>query len=78
MMAEDTNNNLAFKEAVRSLLGLDLVDRLKADMSIYLARSKTSAKEDIKEIERIEGEIQDLKNTIEQQNIQILDHKSNR
>lgn len=78
MMAEDTNNNLAFKEAVRSLLGLDLVDRLKADMSIYLAREakKTSAKEDIKEIERIEGEIQDLKNTIEQQNIQILDHKS--
>ena len=55
MMAEDTNNNLAFKEAVRSLLGLDLVDRLKADMSIYLAREakKTSAKEDIKEIEQL-------------------------
>jgi len=75
MMAEDTNNNLAFKEAVRSLLGLDLVDRLKADITVYLSKEakKTSSNDDIKEIDRIESEIQDLESSIETEKNRIIE-----
>lgn len=78
MMAEDTNNNLAFKEAVRSLLGLDLVDRLKADLSVYLTREakKTTSHNDIKEIDRIEAEIEQLKQSIELENNKISKYQN--
>jgi DNA sulfur modification protein DndD len=36
-LAEDIKNQAAFAESLQSLLGLDLVDRLDSDLSIYLS-----------------------------------------
>lgn len=41
-LAEDRSDNHALDQSVKSLLGLDLVDRLQADLNIYLSKlSKT-------------------------------------
>jgi len=37
-LVEDQSDNLYLAESFKSLLGLDLVERLKADLSIYLSR----------------------------------------
>jgi DNA sulfur modification protein DndD len=37
-MAEDISGSTAVKEAISSLLGLDMVDRLKADLNLYQSR----------------------------------------
>lgn len=36
----DSNHDTALREAIRSLLGLDLIDRLRADISTYLVRQR--------------------------------------
>ena len=37
-IADETSENMVLAEAIKTLLGLDVVDRLKADLSIYKSR----------------------------------------
>jgi len=71
-MAEDISGSTAVKEAINSLLGLDMVDRLKVDLNLYQSREakKFGTKESKKlleqtelQIEKIEDEIADFRNT---------------
>lgn len=57
-IAEDENNE-ALAESIKTLLGLDVVDRLYADLGIYKMReiSKMGSKEQRSELESIEREI---------------------
>lgn len=54
-LAEDTTDQHALGEAVKSLLGVDIVERLQADLSIYRARlSKPDrASTDVSEIRKL-------------------------
>ena len=70
-IAEDKTSNHALAESIKILLGLDLVDRLKADLSIYRSKEvKTIAKVEDRsalskledKITNIESEITDLRN----------------
>jgi DNA sulfur modification protein DndD len=47
-IAEDVSSNQAIASSIRSLLGLDLVERLSADLGVFLAKSEkiTKAKEE--------------------------------
>ncbi len=65
-IAEDETGTEALAESIKSLLGLDLVERLKADLSIYSSRtartlSKGKEKQRLTElsesIENLEGEV---------------------
>ncbi|OPX62560.1 MULTISPECIES: DNA sulfur modification protein DndD [unclassified Methanoregula] len=55
-LVEDTAENVYLKESFKSLLGLDLVDRLKADLGIYLRHNLKGA--ELSEIEKKQEEIQ--------------------
>ena len=62
-IAEDVSSNRAIAASIRSLLGLDLVDRLSADLGIFLARRVkiTQAKEEqelLKETTKEKGKIE--------------------
>lgn len=59
-IADDIKGNSAIAEAIQSLLGLDIVDRLQADLKVYISREarQVSNKDDRKEIDFLEQEIQ--------------------
>ena len=44
-LADDQSDNHALDHSVRSLLGLNLVDRLQADLNIYLSKLSKSTKD---------------------------------
>ncbi|UTW49826.1 DNA sulfur modification protein DndD [Bacterioplanoides sp. SCSIO 12839] len=58
----DDNNNVTLADAINRLLGLDIIDRLKADLGVYLRDQKRNQlPSDIKkEIETLEAEYQAL------------------
>ena len=56
-IADDTNGNAAMAESIRTLLGLDIVEKLKSDLSIYRtkqakAQSNSNYTEQIENLER--------------------------
>ena len=56
-LAEDTSDQETLAAAIKSLLGLDMVERLQADLGIYLGKLVKSAKSEVtNEIEDIESE----------------------
>ena len=62
-LADDQSDNHALDHSVRSLLGLNLVDRLQADLNIYLSKVSKSTKDlDLKN--RLEKLEQDRSTTI--------------
>ena len=62
-IAEDLSSNSAIAEAIQGLLGLDIVERLKTDLSIYLSKqtSKVANLEQSKALNKIELEIEQLR-----------------
>jgi DNA sulfur modification protein DndD len=65
-IASDTEGNRILAESIKSLLGLDIVEKLKADLTIYKNRElkKDSIEEDKKKWALVEKEIGRIKNTI--------------
>jgi len=58
-LAEDETSTQALGEAIKSLLGLDLAERLVADASVLEARlaSRVEKSKDLEELERLIGEL---------------------
>ncbi len=65
-MAEDVSGSTAVKEAINSLLGLDMVDRLKADLNLYQSKEakKHGSEKDQQLLEQIELDIQTAEKNI--------------
>ncbi len=72
-IAEDKTGNRALAESIKILLGLDMVDRLQADLAIYNSKEVkkiSTAKDDAvlsnleKEIELVDSEIQSFENEL--------------
>ena len=75
-LAEDTKGSLVLAESIKILLGLDHVERLKADLTIYTAREakKSSNKTDKKRFALLEKEISNtekLLNSLNEQQAEI-------
>ncbi len=65
-LAEDTRGSLVLADSIKILLGLDLVERLKADLTIYAARAakKGSNKQIQKQLVSLEKTISKTKNQL--------------
>ena len=65
-IADDVNGNFALADSIKTLLGLDIVDRLCSDLNLYKSREalKYSSKEQSEDIEKIENLISALKEQI--------------
>jgi len=66
-MANTTNASKALSTAIHSLLGLDLVDRLTADLSVLERRKRSASKSEAErvEIEALQAEVSRLRETYE-------------
>ncbi|MDD3662693.1 MAG: DNA sulfur modification protein DndD [Candidatus Pacebacteria bacterium] len=66
-IADDISGDTAIAEAIRSLLGLDVVRRLKADLGIMATREANEHlnTEEAAAYEQVLGEIEDLKKALE-------------
>ena len=66
-IAEDITSNAAIAESVRMLLGLDIVQKLQADLSIYSQREakKTASKLDLESLKRHESKLADFEHDLE-------------
>jgi DNA sulfur modification protein DndD len=66
-LVEDTAENVYLRDSFKSLLGLDLVDRLKADLGIYLTHNLKGSELSAlgKNLEEIQSEIEKTENAIE-------------
>ena len=66
-LTDDSSHDQFLAESIKSLLGLNLVDRLQSDLRIYANRlAKDSSPEPLqKEIEAAESEIVDLSSSVE-------------
>lgn len=58
-IADDIKGNSAIAEAIQTLLGLDLVEKLKADLNIYISKEakKVSSSDDKKRLNQLDKEI---------------------
>lgn len=67
-IADDNNGSQVLAEAIKTLLGLDVVDRLKADLSIFMGREikKSGAKTDKNTWQDFETKISQAKKEIGQ------------
>lgn len=67
-IAEENNENQELADSIKTLLGLDVVDRLKADLSIYMGRElkKREGKADNKDCQDYETKIHQVKEEIGQ------------
>lgn len=67
-IADDNNGSQVLAEAIKTLLGLDVVDRLKADLSIFMGREikKSGAKTDKNTWQDFETKISQAKEEIGQ------------
>lgn len=65
-IADDANGNFALADSIKTLLGLDIVDRLCSDLNLYKSREalKYSSKQQTKDIKDIEDLISALKEQI--------------
>ena len=78
-LVEDNTDNIYLRDSFKSLLGLDLVDRLKGDLGIYLSRYLKGAELSAvgKKMEEIDAGIEKIereKEHIEQERAQIQSH----
>ena len=66
-IAEDITSNAAIAESVQMLLGLDIVQKLQADLSIYAQREakKSASKADLESLKKHEEKLSDLENESE-------------
>lgn len=66
-IAEDKSGSHALADSIKTLLGLDIVEKLKADLSIYASREakKISTKRDQKDWNEIEKKIGNIKAEIQ-------------
>ncbi len=66
-LAEDTTDQQTLADSIKSLLGLDVVERLQTDVAIYLSRVTKSnqSKESTREIEELEQEVTHLRHLID-------------
>ncbi len=72
-LAEDTSDQQTLAEAVKALLGLDVIERLQVDLGIYLSRlSKQS------QIPSLAEEIEELSRQLEQAKQDISDKRTAR
>jgi len=74
-LIEDNAENVYLKDSFKSLLGLDLVDRLKADLGIYLSRNLKGSDlnvtgNQLEEIQTKIGSIESEKELLEQERAQ--------
>ena len=62
-LAEDTSSHTFLADSIKSLLGVDLVERLHSDLKIYLNRSRRATDPDqlSQNISAVEKELRDLK-----------------
>lgn len=59
-LAEDHDDDVEFGNAVRALLGLDLVERLQADLAVYVTRQARQGGDDLyPRLEALERQVQD-------------------
>ncbi|MDG6251298.1 DNA sulfur modification protein DndD [Methanocalculus sp.] len=67
LLAEDDKNNTHLKRSFKTLLGLNIVDKLSSDLGIYISRkAKTSGEKEIqKEILRHEKEHSELEQSLD-------------
>lgn len=63
-LVENNTDNIYLRDSFKSLLGLDLVDRLKADLGIYIGRHLKGKDLDniLKKLVNIESQITDIEN----------------
>jgi len=66
-LAEDNTDSLELKESFKSLLGLNLVDQLRNDLGIFLARKGKDAGHTVltDQFEKLKNEKEELENQIE-------------
>ena len=66
-LAEDTSDQETLSASIKSLLGIDAVERLDADLTIYLSRlnSNGHGSKATRELEKIEQQIQQMKHKLE-------------
>lgn len=62
-IADDTNGNAAMAESIKTLLGLDIVQKLKSDLAIYRTKQiKAQSNNDyVTQIEALQHEVENLK-----------------
>ncbi len=74
-MAEDITGSATVKESINSLLGLDLVHRLKTDLDLYQSKEakKHSSAEDQKQIRLLSKECEKIENVIADLRNQFID-----
>jgi DNA sulfur modification protein DndD len=67
-IAEDITSNAAIADSIKTLLGLDVVEKLQADLSIYSQREikNSASKEDLAAVEKQEQAIAKLKEDLDQ------------
>jgi DNA sulfur modification protein DndD len=67
-LAEDTSDQQTLASAIKSLLGLDVVQRLQTDLGIYLSRVSrpTQDGQAAREIEELQEEITRIRQTLEE------------
>jgi len=72
-IAKDETSNHALAESIKTLLGLDLVERLKADLTIYASREakRVSSKEDKVQLDALEKKIEELEGSIQHDNDEL-------
>ena len=66
-IAEDITSNAAIAESVQMLLGLDIVQKLQADLAIYSQREakKSASKADLDLLKKHESKLSDLERALE-------------
>jgi DNA sulfur modification protein DndD len=76
-LATSIENNSTFGDSITSLLGLDLVERLETDLSIYISNKLEESGKDelIEELNEIEDELDDLDDQIEELEVNIATKK---
>jgi DNA sulfur modification protein DndD len=74
-MAEDISGSTAVKESITSLLGLDMVDRLKADLNLYLSREAKNhgSAEDQQQLEAVDINISTIDDDLGKHHNQLID-----
>ena len=67
------SNNIEFKNSIKRLLGLDIIERLQADLKIYKTKSlnKTSSKEYNEKIDKLREQEKSLEKKINEKKTQL-------
>ncbi|MDS0223460.1 DNA sulfur modification protein DndD [Haloarcula sp. S1AR25-5A] len=76
-LASAIENNSSFEDSLRSLLGLDLVERLEADLSIYLSNKLDEGQQSElrAEMEELNDELDELSDELHEVEYEIADKR---